>query len=173
MYSVLNPLKVLFLNALVYHWWRVYSQAKMVSWLLQHKSSDCGTLWLSIGPPILPYFLECFSPSNCIRPLIVFAQQSGLNVYCVCPRIVFARCSKRCARASGLNVYCVRPRIVFARCSKRCARAIVIRKDNPLSGKVSFNRKVKSVWMVRKKWQKKLQMQQKWQKEKCNKKEVF
>ena len=39
---------------------------------------------------ILPYFLECFSPSNCIRPLIVYAQQSGLNVYCVCPRIVFA-----------------------------------------------------------------------------------
>ena len=102
----------------------------------------------AIGPIILlkkmciPYFLECFSPSNCIRPLIVFAQQSGLNVYCV------------------------RPRIVFARCSKRCARAIVIRKDNPLSGKVSFNRKVKSVWMVRKKCQKKLQMQQKWQKEK-------
>ena len=90
----------------------------------------------------LPYFLECFSPSNCIRPLIVFAQQSGLNVYCV------------------------RPHIVFARCSKRCARAIVIRKDNPLSGKVSINRKVKSVWMVRKKCQKKLQMQQKWQKEK-------
>ena len=90
----------------------------------------------------IPYFLECFSPSNCIRPLILFAQQSGLNVYCV------------------------RPRIVFARCSKRCARAIVIRKDNPLSGKVSFNRKVKSVWMVRKKWQKKLQLQQKWQKEK-------
>ena len=82
----------------------------------------------------IPYFLECFSPSNCIRPLIVFAQQSGLNVYCV------------------------RPRIVFARCSKCCACAIVIRKDNPLSGKVSFNRKVKSVWMVRKKWQKKLQM---------------
>ena len=66
----------------------------------------------------LPYFLECFSPSNCIRLLIVFAQQSGLNVYCV------------------------RPRIVFARCSKRCARAIVIRKDNLLSGKVSFKRKV-------------------------------
>ena len=90
----------------------------------------------------IPYFLECFSPSNCIRPLIVFAQQSGMNVYCV------------------------RPHIVFAQCSKRCARAIVIRKDNPLSGKVSFNRKVKSVWMVRKKCQKKLQMQQKWQKKK-------
>ena len=49
----------------------------------------------------IPYFLECFLPSNCIRPLIVlkFAQQSGLNVYCVRPRIVFARCSKRCTRA--------------------------------------------------------------------------
>ena len=46
------------------------------------------------------------------------------------------------AQKSGLNVYCVRPRIVFARCSKRCARAIVIRKDNSLSGKVSIKRKV-------------------------------
>ena len=46
------------------------------------------------------------------------------------------------AQQSGLNVYCVRPRIVFARCSKRCARAIVIRKDNLLSGKVSIKRKV-------------------------------
>ena len=61
----------------------------------------------------VPYFLEYFSPSNGIRLLIVFAQQSGLNGYCV------------------------RPRIVFARCSKCCARAIVIRKDNLLSGKVS------------------------------------
>ena len=58
----------------------------------------------------LPYFLECFSPSNCIRPLIVFAQ------------------------LSGLNVYCFRPRIVLAPYSKRCARAIVIRKDNSLLG---------------------------------------
>ena len=66
----------------------------------------------------VPYFLECFSPSNCIRLLIVFAQQSGLSVYCV------------------------RPRIVFARCSKRCTHAIVIRKDNSLSGKVSIKRKV-------------------------------
>ena len=64
----------------------------------------------------IPYFLECFSPLNCIRLLIVFAQQSGLNVYCV------------------------RPRIVFARCSKHCARAIVIRQDNSLSGKVSIKR---------------------------------
>ena len=101
---------------------------------------NCVTMQLKViirdsyRAPGIPYFLECFSPSNCIRPLIVFAQQSGLNVYCV------------------------RPRIVFARCSKCCACAIVIRKDNPLSGKVSFNRKVKSVWMVRKKWQKKLQM---------------
>ena len=62
----------------------------------------------------LPYFLECFSPSNCIRPFIVFTQQSGLNVYCV------------------------HPHIVFARCSKCCARVIVIRKDNSLSGKVSI-----------------------------------
>ena len=36
----------------------------------------------------------------------------------------------------------LRPRIVFPMCSKRCARAIVIRKDNLLSGKVSFKRKV-------------------------------
>ena len=41
---------------------------------------------------------------------------------------------------SGLNVYCVRPRIVYAQCSKRCARAIVICKDNSLSGKVSFKK---------------------------------
>ena len=85
----------------------------------------------------IPYFLECFSPSNCIRLLIVFAQQSGLNVYCV------------------------RPRIVFARCSKRYARAIVIRKDNSLSGKEVSREKCHC--MVSKKWQKKLQMQQKWQ----------
>ena len=51
--------------------------------------------------------------------------------------------------------------IVFARCSKRCARTIVIRKDNLLSGKVIIKRKCHC--MVRKKWQKKLQMQQKWQ----------
>ena len=85
----------------------------------------------------LPYFLECFSHPNCIRPLKVFAQQSGLNVYCV------------------------RPRIVFARCSKRCSRAIVIGKDNPLSGKISSIEKcdtmVKCIWIVGKKWQKKLQ----------------
>ena len=35
----------------------------------------------------VPYFIECFSPSNCIRLLIVFAQQSVLNVYCVRPLI--------------------------------------------------------------------------------------
>ena len=74
---------------------------------------------------------------NTVFPRMLFA----LN--CICPLIVFAQ-------QSGLNVYCVRPRIVFTRCSKCCACAIVIRKDNPLSGKVSFNRKVKSVWMVRK-----------------------
>ena len=56
----------------------------------------------------IPYFLECFSPSNCIRPLIVFAQQSGLNVYCVRPRIVFARCSKGCACAIAIRHYLVR-----------------------------------------------------------------
>ena len=104
---------------------------------------------IGCGCPYIPYFLECFSPSNCIRPLIVYAQ------------------------LSGLNVYCVRPLIVFARCSKRCARAIVIRKDNPLSGNVSVNRKVKRVWMVRKKWQKKLQMQQKWQKVEVQQKRGF
>ena len=120
---------------------RVILVVECISTYKSAKISTCLTKQLG-GINGVPYFLECFSPSNCIRPLIVFAQQSGLNVYCV------------------------RPHIVFARCSKRCARAIVIRKDNPLSGKVSINRKVKSVWMVRKKCQKKLQMQQKWQKEK-------
>ena len=70
------------------------------------------------------------------------------------------------AQQSGLNVYCVRPRIVFARGSKRCARAIVIRKDNSLSGKVSIERKVrlygwKEVAEEITKKEKKLEVQQK------------
>ena len=53
------------------------------------------------------------------------------------------------AQQSGLNIYCIRARVVFAQCSKLCARAIVIRKDNSLSGKVSTKRKVQLYGKVR------------------------
>ena len=66
------------------------------------------------------------------------------------------------SQQSGLNVYCVRPRIVFAWCRKRCARAI----ERQLIMVRKLSREKCDYIMVRKKRQKKLQMQQKRQKEK-------